>query len=185
MPSNYRNYYGDEASKPLMISFGLEPQSQKALPRLPLTVSGFMEQDRQKDQEMYELKEQMKKMGQKTDVVERQLDSMEYWIVKLIQNLVQPSGAYPAAVTEAIQEANRKEEPIRVREGRGTIKEINEWLASPNLTSTERHKLEVLRYMGTFQAIRDLAARDSRLDGSIKTGDGEDRLDVRIVENPS
>lgn len=132
MPSNYRNYYGDEVSKRLMISFGLEPQSQKALPkmkecpnvsckelnipdapfcvkcRVPLTVSGFMKQDRQKDQEMYELKEQMKKMGQKTDVVERQLDSMEYWIVKLIQNLVQPSGAYPAAVTEAIQQANRK-----------------------------------------------------------------------------
>jgi len=157
MPSNYRNYYGDEASKRLMISFGLEPQSQKALPkyrecpnvtckelnihdapfcakcRVPLTVSGFMELDRQKDQDMYELKEQMNKMGRKTQVVERQLDSMEYWILKLIQNPVQPGGAYPAAVTEAIWEANRQEEPIRVREGRGTEKEINELLASPKI----------------------------------------------------
>ena len=75
MPSNYRNYYGDEASKHLMISFGLEPQSQKVLPkmrecpnvickelntpdtpfcvkcRVPLTVAGHIEQAHQKERD--------------------------------------------------------------------------------------------------------------------------------------
>jgi integrase/recombinase XerD len=75
MPSNYRNYYGGEASKRLMISFGLEPQPQKALPkyrecpnvtckelnipdapfctkcRVPLTVAGHIEQGHQKERD--------------------------------------------------------------------------------------------------------------------------------------
>ncbi|MGA9153587.1 MAG: site-specific integrase [Candidatus Nitrosopolaris sp.] len=122
--------------------------------------NGMEERDR-KDQEINELKEQMKKMGQKTQVVERQLDSMEYWIWKLIRNLVQPGEAFSAAVTEAFREANRQEEPIRVREGRGTEKEISDWLATPNLTSGDRQKLEILRGMMALQAVRDLAARDN------------------------
>jgi integrase len=83
MPSNYRNYYGDEASKHLMISFGLEPQSQKVLPkmrecpnvickelntpdtpfcvkcRVPLTVAGHIEQSHQKGQDMQALRNEM------------------------------------------------------------------------------------------------------------------------------
>jgi small-conductance mechanosensitive channel len=83
MPSNYRHYFGDEAINKLMVNFGLAgPQKQK-LPnyrecpniickefnipdapfcvkcRVPLTVPGFMEQNKQKDLEMHELKQQM------------------------------------------------------------------------------------------------------------------------------
>lgn len=75
MPSNYRNYYGDEASNRLMESFGLAPVRNQKLPkykecpnvtckelnipdapfcskcRVPLTVVGYIEQGHQKERD--------------------------------------------------------------------------------------------------------------------------------------
>jgi hypothetical protein len=87
MPSIYENFDGHEAIEVLSEKFGLKPRTkQEFLPRLreypnvacnelntpdapfcvkcrvPLTVPGFMEQDKKKSHEIYEMKEQMLKM---------------------------------------------------------------------------------------------------------------------------
>ena len=112
MPSNYRNYYGDEASKRLMISFGLEPQPQKTLPkyrecpnvtckelnipdapfcakcRVPLTVAGYMEQGNQKEREIATLREQTQIMSkQLADVIEHQQQHANTFDMKFVKLL--------------------------------------------------------------------------------------------------
>lgn len=96
MPSNYRHYFGDEATKKLMIEFGIKTQ-QKQLPkfrecpnvtckepnipdapfcakcRVPLTVAGHIEQGHQKEREISALREQTQILSkQLADVIEQQ-----------------------------------------------------------------------------------------------------------------
>jgi integrase len=131
MPSNYRNYYGDEASKRLMISFGLEPQSQKVLPktrecpnvsckefntpdasfcvkcRVPLTVPGFMEQEKKKNHEIYEMKEQMLKMQDSFESLQEDLRVMKAMELRRLKNLVYGRKKFEQEVIEEMKRTGK------------------------------------------------------------------------------
>jgi hypothetical protein len=111
-PSNYRHYYGDEASNRLMESFGLAPVQNQKLPkykecpnvtckelnipdapfcakcRVPLTVPGHIEQDHQKEREIAALREQTqilsKQLATVTEQPQQHANTFDMKFVKLL-----------------------------------------------------------------------------------------------------
>src|SRR5215469_3840043 len=128
MPSIYENFDGHEAAEVLAEKFGLKPQTkQEFLPRLrecpnvtckelntpdaplcakcrvPLTVPGFMEQDKKKNDEIYEMKEQMLKMQHSLGSLQQDIQVMKGLDLRRLKDLVYGRKKFQQVVVEEMK----------------------------------------------------------------------------------
>lgn len=118
--SQYRHYYGNEAGKKLLESYGLAPQNQQSIPKLrecpnvnckelnnpdapfctkcrvPLTIAGYMEKGHEKDEKISSLEKQMNeimvtvKSNERQEKIERDLIRSQIKFRDAALNVIMP-----------------------------------------------------------------------------------------------